>query len=110
MYKWSPGQPSIAIGDFLGAMTDELDEDVFTEFVSGDAKNYGYQTRAGKVVCKVRGFTLNVRGSAVLNFNTMKDNIRIRHFEHCHALSFPKGFRTEKNSSRSAREAIWVGF
>ena len=75
MYKWSPGQPSIAIGDFLGAMTDELDEDVFTEFVSGGAKNYGYQTRAGKVVCKVRGFTLNVRGSAVLNFNTMKDNI-----------------------------------
>ena len=26
-------------------------------------------------VCKVRGFTLNVRGSAILNFQTMKENI-----------------------------------
>ena len=56
-------------------MTDELDGDVITEFVSGGAKNYGYQTRGGKVMCKVRGFTLNVRGSAILNFRTMKENI-----------------------------------
>ena len=75
VYKWRPGQPSIAAGDFLGDMTDELDGDVITEFVSGGAKNYGYTTRAGKVVCKVRGFTLNVRGSAILNFHTMKENI-----------------------------------
>ena len=75
VYKWCPGQPCIVIGDFLGNMTDELDVDVITEFVSGGAKNYGYQTRAGKVVCKVRGLNLNVRGSAVLNFDTMKDNI-----------------------------------
>ena len=75
VYKWRPGQPSIATGDFLGDMTDELDGDVITEFVSGGAKNYGYQTRGGKVVCKVRGFTLNVRGSAILNFQTMKENI-----------------------------------
>ena len=61
VYRWRPGQPYIAIGDFLGDMTDELDEDVITEFVSGDAKNYGYKTRAGKVVCKVGDFTLNVR-------------------------------------------------
>ena len=75
VYKWRPGQPSNAIGDFLGDMTDEWDGDVITEFVSGGAKNYGYQTRGGKVVCKERGFTLNVRWSAILNFNTMKDNI-----------------------------------
>ena len=49
-------------------MTDELDGDVITEFISGGAKNYGYQTRGGKVVCKVRG-------SAILNFRTMKENI-----------------------------------
>ena len=29
----------------------------------------------GKVVCKVRGFTLNVCSAAVLNFQTIKDNI-----------------------------------
>ena len=75
VYKWRPGQPSIPIGDFLGEMTDELEGDVINEFVSGGAKNYGYTTRAGKTECKVRGFSLNVRGKKVLNFNTMKANI-----------------------------------
>ena len=75
VYKWRPDQPSNATGDFLGDMTDELDGDVITEFVFEDAKKYGYTTRQAKVVCKVCGFTLNVRGAAVLNFQTMKDNI-----------------------------------
>ena len=75
IYRWKPGQPSIPIGDFLGEMTDELEGDVITEFISGGAKNYGYKTRGGKTECKVRGFTLNVRGKEVLNFETMKRNI-----------------------------------
>ena len=75
IYKWKPGQPSIPTGDFLGEWKDELDGDIITEFVSGGAKNYAYETRAGKVECKIRGFTLNVRGANVLNFQTMKDNI-----------------------------------
>ena len=75
IYKWAPGQPSILTGDFLGDMKDELDGDVITEFVSAGAKNYSYKTREGKVECKVCGFTLNVRGAAVLNFQTMKANI-----------------------------------
>lgn len=73
--RWKPGRPSIPIGDFLGEMTDELEGDVITEFISGGAKNYGYKTRGGKTECKVRGFTLNVRGKEVLNFETMKRNI-----------------------------------
>ena len=75
VYRWQQGQPSIATGDFLGEMKDELDGDVITEFVSGGAKNYGYTTQEGKTECKVRGFTLNARGAAVLNFQTMKNNI-----------------------------------
>ena len=74
-YKWREGQPNIQIGDYLGQWKDELNGDIITEFVSAGAKNYAYRTRRGKAHCKVRGFTLNVRGSAVLNFNTMKDNI-----------------------------------
>ena len=62
-------------GDYLGDMMDELEGDVIREFVSGGAKNYGYKTREDKTECKVRGFTLNVRGSAVLNYETMKANI-----------------------------------
>lgn len=76
IYKWQPGLPSIPTGEFLGDMKNELEPgDVITEFISGGAKNYGYKTRAGKVECKIRGFTLNVRGSGVLNFQTMKENI-----------------------------------
>ena len=75
IYRHKPGQPKVPIGDYLGEMTDELEGDVITEFVSGGAKNYGYVTRGGKTECKVRGFTLNARGAAVLNYETMKTNI-----------------------------------
>lgn len=75
IYKWRPGQPSIQIGDYLGQWKDELENDIITEFVSGGAKNYAYITREGKTECKVRGFTLNVRGSNILNFQSMKQNI-----------------------------------
>lgn len=56
-------------------MTDELEGDVITEFVSGGAKYYGYRTRDGKVECKVRGFTLNHCDASILNFDSMKQNI-----------------------------------
>ena len=56
-------------------MTDELDGDHIVEFVSGGPKNYTYRTEKGKVECKVRGFTLNVRGREVLNYNSMKQHI-----------------------------------
>ena len=75
IYRWKQGQCEIETGDFLGEMTDELDGDHIVEFVSGGAKNYGYRTAGGKFECKVRGFTLNVRGREVLNYHTMKDNI-----------------------------------
>ena len=75
IYKWSPGQPKIETGDYLGDMKDELEGDVIVEFVSGGAKNYGYKTRGGKLECKVRGFTLNVRGQEVLNYPSMKNTI-----------------------------------
>ena len=62
-------------GGLLGDMKDELEGDVIKEFVSGGAKNYDYHTRGDKVECKIRGFTRNVRGSQVLNYETMKQNI-----------------------------------
>ena len=43
VYKWSPNQPSIASGVFLGDMTDELDGDVITEFVSGALRTMGVE-------------------------------------------------------------------
>ena len=76
IYKRKPGQVAIPLGDYLGEMTNELDNgDHIVEFVSGGPKNYGHRTKDGKVCCKVRGFTLNVRGSQQLNYNVMKDNV-----------------------------------
>ena len=45
------------------------------EFVSAGVKNYGYQTKNGKVVCKVKGFSLNVRGAKQLNYDIIRQNI-----------------------------------
>ena len=75
VYRWQQGRPSIATGDMLGEMKDELDGDVIREFVCAGPKNYGYITQQGKSDCKIRGFTLNARGAAVLNFHSMKANI-----------------------------------
>ena len=75
IYKWSAGLPKITTGDYLGDMKNEVEGDYIEEFVSGGAKNYGYRTAGGKVECKVRGFTLNVRGMETLNYDTMKKAI-----------------------------------
>ena len=56
-------------------MKDEVEGDHIVEFISGGAKNYGYRTARGKVECKVSGFTLNVRGKSVLNYDSMKRTI-----------------------------------
>lgn len=75
IYRWKPGLPEIPTGVFIGEMTGETDEDMILDFARGGAKNYGYGTQGGKVECKVRGFTLNVRGAALLNFQNLKTNI-----------------------------------
>ena len=41
IYRWRPNQPPITMGDFLGDMTDELDGDVITEFVSEAPRTMG---------------------------------------------------------------------
>jgi len=81
VYYWEPGLPEVPLGCYLGDFTNEIKpvvldeiehEDYIVEFVSAGPKNYAYTTYHGKMDCKVRGFTLNVRGQAVLNFQTMK--------------------------------------
>jgi len=75
IYSHKPGQPDIVPGDYLGEMTDELDGDDIVEFTSAGPKNCGYITNTGKKCCKVRGFTLNVRGSRQLNYDVMRQNV-----------------------------------
>ncbi|KAG8173060.1 hypothetical protein JTE90_016152 [Oedothorax gibbosus] len=76
IYK-SRGDNDPPLGDYLGDFTNELEDDDFiTTFVSGGPKNYAYETRKGKSVCKIRGFTLNYRNSLNLNFNTVRSLVR----------------------------------
>ena len=75
IYKWRPGQVEIPLGVFLGEFTDEVEGDPIIEFASGGAKNYGYETRGGKVECNVRGFSVNYKNKQILNFYTLRDNI-----------------------------------
>ena len=75
IYSHKPGQPDITPGNYLGEMTDELEGDHIVEFTSAGPKNYGYITNAEKKCCKVRGFTLNVRGSQYLNYEVMRQNL-----------------------------------
>lgn len=76
IYQCRPGQKVIPLGDYLGEMTDELEGKGFIEeFVSGGPKNYGYKTSRNEFQCKVRGFTLNVRGDKQLNYQVMKQNV-----------------------------------
>ena len=39
-------------------------------------KNYVYRTRLGQECCKVRGFTLDTQGQAVLNFESVRNLVQ----------------------------------
>ena len=76
IYLEEPGQPNPPLGDYLGHFTSELKaDDHIMEFVSGAPTNYGYQTKNGKVECKVRGFRLNSEGKTQLNYDVMRQNV-----------------------------------
>ncbi|XP_029209285.2 uncharacterized protein LOC114973034 [Acropora millepora] len=68
IFKREPPNWMPALGDYPGELTNELDDDYITTFVSSGPKNYAYQTRNGKTTCKVRGFTLKYRRLQKLNF------------------------------------------
>ena len=76
IYTTRPEQPPIPLGDYLGELKDDLDDgDLITEFTSASPKSYGYKIRQGRVLWKVRGFTLNVLGSQQLNYDVMHQNL-----------------------------------
>ena len=74
VYISRPGYDEPSLGDFLGELTNELDNNDYIEtFVSGGPKNYAYRTHLGQEVCKVRGFTLNYTNSQLINFEAVKN-------------------------------------
>ena len=67
------GDQSLAPRGILSGLVPTMDHIV--EFAAAGPKNYGYQTKDGKVEWKVRSFTLNMRGQQQLNFDLLKQNI-----------------------------------
>ena len=73
------------LGEYLGQLTNELTckelgckvmdctGHWIEEFISCGPKNYAYKVNTGEIICKVRGFSLNYRGSQVINFQSMKE-------------------------------------
>ena len=71
IYVHEPGKPEPVLGDYLGDLTDELDGDYITAFMSGGPKNYAYVTNNDKRVTKIRGITLDYATTKKLNFEVM---------------------------------------
>ena len=71
IYVHEPGKLEPPLGDYLGDLTDELDGDYITEFMSGGPKNYAYVTNNDKRVTKIRGITLDYTTTKKLNFEVM---------------------------------------
>ena len=76
VYLATQGETHLPRGRFLGQFKDELKGDVIDEFVAGGPKNYAYRTRSGQECCKVRGFTLDAWGQAVLNFESVRNLVQ----------------------------------
>ncbi|XP_035677014.1 uncharacterized protein LOC118416064 [Branchiostoma floridae] len=71
------GKNTLPVGDYLGDLTDELEDNGghIVEFCSAGPKNYAYVAADGTSVCKVKGFTLNYQNQQLINFDVMKDMI-----------------------------------
>ena len=72
IYVHKPDKPDPPLGNYLGDLTDELDGDYITSFVSGGPKNYAYCTKRGKTDTKIRGITLDYLASGKLNHNVIR--------------------------------------
>ncbi|XP_049338297.1 uncharacterized protein LOC125803858 isoform X1 [Astyanax mexicanus] len=74
IFKSKDGDWMPPLGDYLGELTSELDHgDHIVEFVSSGPKSYGYRTRYGKTVMKVKGITLNYTNAKIVNLSSLID-------------------------------------
>ena len=72
IYVHKPDKPGPPLGNYLGDLTDELNGDYITSFVSGGPKNYSYRTKNGKTDTKIRGITLDYTATGKLNHDVVR--------------------------------------
>ena len=75
IYVSKPGTYEPKTGNFLGELTNELDNpnDYIEEFVSAGPKNYAYRTHMGKANCTVKGFRLSSCTASSINFESIRN-------------------------------------
>jgi hypothetical protein len=72
IYQHDESQFNPTIINSLGGWTYGLSGDHITKYMPGGPKNYAYETRGGKSVCKVKGLTLNYRTSQIVSPATLE--------------------------------------
>jgi hypothetical protein len=78
IYQHNESQLNPTIVNSLGGWTDELGGDQITKYMSGGPKNYAYETRGGKSICKVKGLTLNYRASQIVSPDTLEKKLKMK--------------------------------
>ena len=73
IYVHQPDKPNPTLGNYLGDLTDELNGDYITSFVSGGPKNYAYRTKKGKTDTKIRGITLDYAATGKINHTVIRE-------------------------------------
>ena len=78
IYIHKPNQSDPPLGNYLGDLTDELNGDYITSFVSRGPKNYAYRTKNGKTDTKIRGITLDYATTGKLNHAVVRALVHLR--------------------------------
>lgn len=81
IYTCAANEQPLPLGDYLGDLTDELsaygEKCYISEFVCSAEKSYSYIVKIpnepDKIVCKVKGITLNYENATKINFDSMKN-------------------------------------
>lgn len=73
IHKRKVDQVRFQRGKELGDLTDELDGDKITRFVSTGPKSYAYKTIEGKQVVKVKGIRIDETTKNILTFDSLRD-------------------------------------
>ena len=83
IFTTKQGEQKPLLGDYLGDLTNEIQDNSIQIFATGGPKNYGYELlnpdkNGNKSHCKVRGITLNYKNRQNVNFDVLKSFVTKR--------------------------------
>lgn len=78
IYRHPKNTPTLTRGDYLGELTNELNDDdrYITEFVSTGPKSYCYRDNSNRVSCKFKGISKTLFNLEIIGLETMLECIQ----------------------------------